>query len=358
MNSFVGSVFPGAVWAAFDKNETVIRTYGRMSYATDAMPMAVDCIFDLASLTKVMATSMVLLSLAEDDAFDLDAPIADFFPSSPHRQVTIRDLLEHRSGLPDYFPKDQIPKGRDAQDKWIVDSLGRKCDGINTTRYSCLGFLLLQTIAEQLGGAPYDALFQERVAAPLQLTSTFFKPSSQYFDRIPPTEKRDAYREELEERVLGRLRPWPFVQSEVHDPAAFCRGGVSGNAGLFGSIGDLVKVGHCWLKNGEGVCSPTRFREWTQPRYSGFRGLGFDVAEPNGPVAEGGFTVGGAFGHHGFTGTSLWIDPVRGIGCALLSNRIHPTSTGEGINRARTHAIIQSLAVLDSTDSRGSQSFA
>jgi CubicO group peptidase (beta-lactamase class C family) len=249
--------------------------------------------FDLASVTKVMATAELAAQLADDGALDVDAPVRRWFPDAA-TTGTVRQLLEHRAGCVAHVELYRWLRGARPADPYavLVERAAREpCDAPGGERvYSDLGFIMLGAIVERVGGAPLAELFAARVARPLGLSA-----------RYAPPEVPGAVATELDERGL--------VCGLVHDENAFYARRACGHAGLFGSLDDVARFA--------AACVARERRAW----------LGWDVPSPIPGVSHAGdrWPRAHAVGHTGFTGTSLWLDLPRRRWVALLTNRVHPT---------------------------------
>ena len=292
-------------------------TRGRLTYAPDAPPVTDSTLFDLASLTKVLATTPLAMQFEEAGLLDLDAPLERWLPElrdPSKRLLTPRLLLTHRAGLEAFAPLYRTVRGRDA---YLAEIDRRPLVYPPGTRslYSDWSMVLLGFVLERIGQAPLDVLFERRIAGPLGLRDTRFRPPAAWRARIAPTEV-DAAR--------GGL-----IWGEVHDPNAWALGGVAGHAGLFGSLRDLTVLAQTFLQHGRygdvALVRPETFARWTAPQAAGSsRALGWDT--PAGESSAGRYFGPRSFGHTGFTGTSLWIDPAKDLFVVLLTNRVHPTS--------------------------------
>jgi CubicO group peptidase (beta-lactamase class C family) len=297
---------------------------GRLTYASDSAPCTPSTIFDLASLTKVIVTATVAMRAAEDDSDFLSTPIAQLdarWRGADRAAVTIRHLLDHSSGLPDHVKLYESASGRDAFLRRILDMPLAYAPGTES-RYSDLGFILLGLILETRFSAPLDALFSP-IAKQLGAAMTF-NPPQDMRAAIAPTEV-DSWR--------GRV-----LQGEVHDENAFAMGGVAGHAGLFGTADDVglfaqtilrTFMADTWISRRDTI--RTFATRSSVPGSS--RALGWDTMLPTSSC--GTMMSPQAIGHTGFTGTSLWIDPARNLYVVILSNRVHPTRAGDGIQALR-----------------------
>ena len=289
-----------------------------------ARPLGPDDLFDVASLTKVMATASLAALLVDAGALELDAPAARLLPElgPDHRGITFRHLLAHASGLPAWRPLHTAGRGCDAL---VAAAAATPLEAAPGTRalYSDLGFILLGAALERAAGAPLDALFAARVSGPLGLASTFFLRQGD-----PVSAARRA------QRGFAAARRTPergVVVGEVDDDNAFAMGGVAGHAGLFSSASEVAALGQAWLDALAGrsrwLSAATAARFIARDATPGSeRALGWDT--PSALGSSLGTRLGhgprGAVGHLGFTGCSLWIDLDRELACALLTNHVHP----------------------------------
>jgi CubicO group peptidase (beta-lactamase class C family) len=271
-----------------------------------------ESIYDLASLTKVVGTATAAMILYDEGRLELDAPVGKYLPAfagGTKDGVTVRHLLTHTSGL---------PAGRDlrrlATNAWearqLVMSTPLTCAPGRCLVYSDLGADVLGFTVEAITGQGLDAFLMERVFTPLGMSDTHFQPSPALRDRIAPTE-------------VSSPRGYA-IRGEVHDENAWALGGVAGHAGLFSTAADLSLFAQMMLNrgtfNGVRIVSDSAVARFTA-RTTGTRALGWDTADGDGPA---GVHMGErAYGHTGFTGTSLWIDPDRDLFVILLTNRVH-----------------------------------
>jgi CubicO group peptidase (beta-lactamase class C family) len=320
--------FPGALVAIGDRSGGLrLRPFGRLSYALEAPAVTTSTIYDLASLTKVIATTTVAMLLEEQGVLDLLEPVARWLPAfsgGGKDEVTPRDLLTHASGLPAWLPLFRHAVGRDAVVAAVTAAALEARPGLRSV-YSDLGFVLLGAVLEAATGSSLDRLTDALVLRPLAMTETRFGCDPAILERVAPTEQ-DPWR--------GRL-----LRGEVHDENAFAMGGVAGHAGLFGTLGDLSRFAFMMLGggvlDGRRLVSAAAIERYTRrcdvPDSS--RALGWNTPSPG--SSAGVLLSPRAFGHTGFAGTSLWIDPERGLFVALLSNRVHPRREGPGIQDVR-----------------------
>ena len=334
--------FPGGVLAVGHRgSQAHLHAFGRLTYDADASPVSAGTIYDLASLTKVVATTTMAMILVDEGRLDLDRPVQELLPgfTGPGKEaVTVRHLLTHSSGLPALAPLYKEIRGRAAYLERIQAMDLESPPGSRST-YSDLGMILLGEILERIAGLPLEAFVRARVFAPLGMRDTQFRPSLELRPRIAPTEV-DPWR--------GRL-----IHGEVHDENAFALGGVAPHAGLFGTAGDLARFAQMLLDGGtfEGrrIVSLETVALFT--RRAGIpgsdRALGWDTKSAEGSSA-GTLFSSRSFGHTGFTGTSLWIDPERKVFVILLTNRVHPTRENNLIREVRPAVADAVVRVLTS----------
>jgi beta-N-acetylhexosaminidase len=342
--------FPGGVLALGVSNDLVIHPFGKMTRDAKASGVSADTIYDLASLTKVLATTTGAMILSQQKRLDLDAPISRYLPewldaanldANPgwRSQVTVRMLLLHDSGLPAHRDFYKQAKGHDAvlalvASEPLVHEPGKQVE------YTDLGFILLGEIVERLTGEPLGEFARSHIFAPLGMSDTLYNPPAGLRSRIAPTENDIDFRRRL---LIG----------EVHDENAWALGGVSGNAGLFSTAGDVAIFAQMLLNGGiyahRRVVSRATVQQFVARQSIGdsARTLGWDVPTP--PTSSAGqYFSSNSFGHTGFTGTSLWIDPERDLFVILLTNRVNPTRANEQIRQVRPalhDAIMASLGM-------------
>lgn len=289
------------------------RAYGARALEPAREPMSVDTIFDLASLTKAVATASAIFRLVELGHVELDAPVSRYLPELAGRgreRVTVRHLLTHTSGLPPVDPLSAYGSSRERSIARILRTALQAPPGTRT-RYSDLGFIVLGALVERVSGQRLDVFVSEQLFEPLSMNETGYVPPSELHTRVAPTERAPR-------------RGQAMIRGVVHDPRAYRLGGIAGNAGLFSTADDLSRFARLLL--GEGSLEGTQlFRPETvramRTRQPGSdRALGWDMDHPS--LTEA------AFGHGGFTGTSLWLDPELDLFVLLLSNRVHPNGRG------------------------------
>ena len=311
---------------------------GRLTYDGDAAPAVLDTVFDLASLTKVLATTTLLMRLVDGGALGLDDPIGHWlrdWRGADRSRVTIADLLEHAGGLTAHLPFYRDHRGRD-EFQHAICTLPLEYAPRRESVYSDLGFILLAFIAaDAAGGVGVDAQFDE-LARRLDLDDLCYRPPAAWRLRTAPTE-RDPWR--------GRL-----LCGEVHDENGWALGGVAGHTGLFGTAPAVGRFARALLETLAGVprlASAMTLTRFLQPsRVPGSsRALGWDTMRVTSSCGHG--LSDAAIGHTGFTGTSLWIDPRQDLYVVLLSNRVYPTRDNEAILAVRPavhDAVVHALA--------------
>jgi len=331
--------FPGAV-AVVGNRAGITASFGvgRLD-AADASRPTPSTIYDLASLTKIIATTSLMLRLVDQGRVALDAPVVRYLPEwrGPRASdVTIRQLLTHSSGVAAWraFYKEATDRA-DARAQLML--VGPDAPPGTRYVYSDMNFMLLGMVAEKVTGLPLDSAFQTMVARPLRLADTRFRPDSSLRPRIAPTE----------------FDPWRQRQArgEVHDENAFRFDGVSGHAGLFSTGDDMARVARLWLNGGElegtRLASTRTIDRFTQAQDTllSRRALGWET--PTGSNSAGHRMSARAFGHTGFTGTSIWIDPAQDLFVVLLTNRVNPTRQNTrigGVRVALADAIVGAMA--------------
>jgi CubicO group peptidase (beta-lactamase class C family) len=334
-----GGASPGAAVAVGRFGRLVFsRGYGRTAASLDGLPVTDSTLYDLASLTKVMATTTAAMILEEEGRLQLDQPVAVYLPElrDPAKAgITIRMLLTHSGGFEAYAPLFQTVREREGYLRAIDERPLQYAPGTRAL-YSDWDMILLQLVIERITGRTLDAYLAERVLEPLGLRDTRFRPGPALRARTAPTE-------------MDRQRG--LIQGEVHDPNAWAMGGVAGHAGLFSSARDLAVFAQMLLNGGTyagvKIISPATIARWTAPQQPGSsRALGWDT--PSGWSSSGRYFSPRSFGHTGFTGTSLWIDPERGLFVVLLTNRVHFTSSNQlHVPLRRAVADAAQSAILD-----------
>jgi len=321
--------FPGAVLAVGRDGALVhLKAYGRRTYDAGAPAMTTDTLFDLASLTKVIATTTMAMMLQDEGRLDLDRPVRDYFSTftgGAKDKIRVRDLLTHSSGIDWWAP---LYKEARSMPEYLARILPMELKYEPGTKsvYTDLGVMMLGDILERSAGTDLNTFVKRRIFEPLKMRDTGYKPSESLRPRIAPTEVDNEWRKRL-------------VWGEVHDENAFGLGGVAPHAGLFGTAPDLARFATMLLRGGvfenRRFIAPATVAQFTTrgtvPDSS--RALGWDTPSEN--SSAGTLMSKRAFGHTGFTGTSMWMDPETGVFVILLTNRVHPTRDNIQIREAR-----------------------
>lgn len=322
------SAFPGAV-AVVGTRDSVIASVaaGQLDWSSSP-PASLTTLWDMASLTKVVALTSAMMLLAERGQVDLNAPVERYIPEFTGRgksAVTIRHLLTHSSGLPAWRPLYKEAEDPAAARALAIATPLDTAPGIRMV-YSDLGAIILGEVVARITNRPFDEYVRDAVFSPLGMRESMFRPPESLRERIAPTE----------------IDPWRqrHLRGEVHDENAFALGGVSSHAGLFSTARDAVQLARMYLGNGtldgKRFVSQATIDLFTAVQDSALshRALGWET--PNGTNSAGRLMSKRSFGHTGFTGTSFWVDRDRGIFVILLSNRVNPTRERRGITAVRT----------------------
>ena len=343
--------FPGGVLAVGQNGQLLMHAFGRLTYDAKAPAVRDTTIYDLASLTKPIVTTSAIMMLVAEGQVDLDAPVSRYLPgwlAGPNasqqqnwrQKVTVRELLLHTSGLPGHreFYKDakgadKIPQRVHAEP--LVAAPGTKVE------YSDLGFMLLGEIVERLTGQTLDQFARERIFAPLGMDHSYFNPPRSLRAQIAPTENDTTFRKRQ-------------LYGEVDDANAFAMGGITGHAGMFSTAQNISVFAQMMLNGGmyaqRRIFSRAIVDQFTArvPVGDSARALGWDVPTEN--SSSGRYLSQRAYGHNGFTGTSIWIDPDKGLFVVLLTNRVYPSAANDKIRQVRPalhDAIVEALGLAD-----------
>jgi serine-type D-Ala-D-Ala carboxypeptidase len=320
----VDSAFPGA-YAVVGTHDGVLASasVGHLDWGPSAMPDE-HSLWDIASLTKVTGMTSAMMQLVEQGKIELDAPLQRYIPEwrGPNKErVTIRHLITHTSGLPAFKAYDRQTHDPDSLATLMFTTPLDTVPGVRMV-YSDIGAYMLGRLVERMSGESLDQYVVRHVFGPLQMKETGYRPDPSLRPRIAPTE-------------IDTLRGGK-VWGVVHDERAYYLGGVSAHAGIFSSGHDLARFARMYLNggtlDGARIFSPATIQVFTT-RQVADRALGWQ--KPDGSNSAGHVMSEGAFGHTGFTGTSIWIDPARDVFVILLSNRVNPTRQNPRIGRVR-----------------------
>ncbi len=332
---------PGAVLLVARRGKVVYRkALGRRALIPRREAMTLETVFDVASLTKVLATAPSILILVEEGKVSLTDRVSKYLPRFAQNgkdPITVVQLLTHYSGLRPDLDLDEPWEGYETalelafQEKPIAPPGERFI-------YSDINYIVLAEIVREVSGQYLNEFSAQRIFSPLGMTKTRFLPPPQVHDQIAPTDFRD-----------GRL-----LRGVVHDPSTARMGGVAGHAGVFSTVEDTAIYAQMILNggryNGVRILSPLSVLQMSTPQSpvgaSDWRGLGFDIRTPfSGP--RGDLFPVGSFGHTGFTGTSLWIDPFSEVFVILFTNRVHPDGEGNVISLRKRVASVVAASIMD-----------
>ena len=331
--------FPACSLAVTFRGELVVhKALGRFTYDPASPEVSTASIFDLASLTKVVATTAMAMILYERGLLDLEAPVTAIVPEfagddDHRREITLRMLLAHSSGLPAY---EKLLLRAQTRDDLLQAALSTPLAAAPGARaeYSDVGFITLGVVLERLADESLDAFCQREIFGPLGMTHTTFNPAIALKDSIPPTADDRTFRHRI-------------IQGEVQDENASVLGGIAGHAGLFSTAEDPAIFAHAMLNGGHPILRPSTVelfsRRESAPEGTS-RALGWDT--PSALSQSGKYFSPRSFGHLGYTGTSLWIDAERQLSITLLTNRTWPDCQNEAIKQVRPafhDAVIEAL---------------
>lgn len=296
-----------------------LKAYGARQLVPEVVPMTTDTVFDLASLTKPVATAASIMTLIEQGRLNLDDKVSKYIPdfgTNGKDAITIEHLLTHQAGLiPDNALRDYQDGPKLAFER--IHQLDLRAEPGTRFIYSDVGFLVLGELVERISGKPLNKYAQSTIFEPLGMVETMFLPNESLRARAAVTQQRDGH----------------WMQGEVHDPRSFELGGVAGHAGLFSTASDLAKYAQMLINGGQlGDVRVLRKETIDLMRKpievsSGLRALGWDVRTGY-SSNRGDLFSDQAFGHGGFTGTAIWIDPQLELFVVFLSNRVHPDGKG------------------------------
>jgi len=335
--------FPAASVSVTHEGKLVsLKAFGQFTFEADSCAATTSTLFDLASLTKVVATTTMAMLLYERGLLDLEAPVGGIVPEfifgsddARRQDVTLRMLLAHSSGLPAYEKLFLKARTREELlDQAFATQL--KADPGSCTEYSDIGFVILGIALERLADEPLDRFCQREICAPLRMNSTTFNPPKEIRSAIPPSANDQTFRHRI-------------IQGEVQDENAFVLGRVAPHAGLFSTAEDLAKFAQAMLGGGHPILRPETVALFTRRESTPVgtsRALGWDT--PSESSQSGKYFSAQSYGHLGYTGTSLWIDPARQLSITLLTNRTWPDCSNQAIKQVRPKfhdAVIDSYQV-------------
>jgi serine-type D-Ala-D-Ala carboxypeptidase len=311
---------------------------GRFTYDPASLAVTAESIFDLASVSKVVATTAMAMILYERGLLDLEAPVTAIVPEfaggdDRRQQVTLRMLLAHSSGLPAY---EKLFLRAKAREELLAAVFSTELTAAPGTRaeYSDIGFIVLGVALERLADEMLDVFCQREVFGPLGMSHTTFKPPKAWRDRVVPAADDRTFRRRI-------------IQGEVQDENASVLGGVAGHAGVFSTAEDVAIFAHSMLNRGWPILRPDTVARFTRRELDPegtSRALGWDT--PSAPSQSGKYFSPHSFGHLGYTGTSLWMDPERQLSITLLTNRTWPDCTTQAIQQVRPavhDAVVEAL---------------
>ncbi len=331
--------FPGASVAITHSGKLVaLKALGRFTYEPESPPVTTESVFDLASVSKVVATTTMAMILYDRGLLDLEAPVAGILPEfagedKRRNTVSLRMLLAHSSGLPAYEKLYLRAVTREELLR-LAFAVPLRYEPGSHAEYSDIGFILLGLALERIAQESLDLFCKREFFGPLGMLQTTFNPPAGWKSEIPPTADDRTFRKRI-------------IQAEVQDENASVLGGVAGHAGVFSAAKDVAIFSQALLGGGASILRPdtvalfTR-RELSPPGTS--RALGWDT--PSTPSQSGKYFSPSSYGHLGYTGTSLWIDPERQLSNTLLTNRTWPDCTSQAIKevRPRFHdAVVEAL---------------
>ena len=333
------AAYPAAsVAVTFQGKLVALKAFGRFTYEPSSPAVTVATVFDLASVSKVVATTTMAMILYERGLIDLEAPVASIVPEFAgtdrrRGEVTVRTLLAHSSGLPAY---EKLFLKATSRDELLAAAFAAPlaADPGTTAKYSDIGFIILAIALEGIADEGLDRFCQREVFGPLGMAHTTFTPPAAWRASIPPTADDRSFRHRV-------------IQGEVQDENASVLGGVGGQAGLFATAEDVATFAHVLLQGGPPLVRPETLALFTRREAAPAgtsRALGWDT--PSSPSQSGKYFSARSFGHLGYTGTSLWIDPERQLSVTLLTNRTWPDCENKAIKKVRPgfqDAVVEAL---------------
>ncbi len=329
-----------------------LKAFGNRALQPQRETMTTDTIFDMASLTKVVATTPSVMVLIQNGLVRAGDRVRRYLPSfrgGGKDEITVKELLTHFSGLPPDFDLSKPWEGHNAAFEELYRLATQSQPGKNFV-YSDLNFITLAEIVRVVSGKPIEVFAQKEIFEPLGMTETTFNPPKSWVPRIAPTESRDSSLRYLKGSAPFSTQP---LRGDVHDPTAWRMGGVAGHAGLFSSARDLAIYCQMLLDQGsfrgKSILAPAAVQAMTSNQSpagsTSLRGFGWDI--DTGYSAPRGDLFAGGYGHTGFTGTSIWIHPPTGTFIIILTNRVHPDGKGD-VTHLR--AVIANIVAASITD--------
>ena len=335
---------PGAVLVIGHGGKVVYsKAYGSRAIEPRPEAMTLDTIFDCASLTKVVVTTTAIMQLWEQGKLRMNDPVAKYLPEfgqNGKQEITIRQLLVHYSGLPEDLDLSKKWEGKETGYRMAFEVEPDRPPG-SAFVYSDINFVVLGALVERLSGEPLDEYASKHIFAPLAMNNTRFLPPPAWLHRIAPTEEDENHR---------------LLRGAVHDPTARRMGGIAGHAGLFSTAADLAIFAQALLDGGRGILTSPAIAKMTAPQQpvngTTLRGFGWDIDSPF-STNRGELLPVGGYGHTGFTGTSLWIDPSTDTYIVLMTNAVHmnvvpPKEKGSAVSlRTRVATTVAAALALD-----------
>ncbi len=330
---------PGAVLViGHDGHVAYRKAYGSRAIEPRRETMTLDTVFDCASMTKVLATTPAIMQLWEQGKFRMSDPVAKYLPEfgqNGKQDITIRQLLVHYSGLAPDLDLLKAWEGKETAYRMAFEGAPEWAPG-STFVYSDINFEVLGALVERLSSESLDDYAAKHIFGPLGMKETRFLPPRSWEPRIAPTEEDENHH---------------MLRGVVHDPTARRMGGVAGHAGVFSTADDLALFAQALLDGGRGVLTPATIAKMTAPQQpvneTSVRGFGWDIDSPF-STNRGELLPVGSYGHTGFTGTSLWIDPATQTYIVLLTNAVHMKEKGSAISlRTRVATAVAATLALD-----------
>ena len=335
--------FPGAAWAVGDAHRLIDEgAVGNATVAPKTIGASPATLYDLASLTKPLSTALLAVRLASEGGLRLEDRVDRFLPewrpAGDGAALRLLDLLTHRSGLPAWLPLYARAHDVPGRIEFVARTPPAHPPLLGVT-YSCPNYLLAGFAIERAAGVPLDSLFQRLVLGPSGVADLMFRPDPFLRDRIAATETGNAHERSLAGPLADGYNGWrrDLIWGEVHDHNAWSLGGVAGNAGLFGTARAVWSLARVFLRGGPGLLGDEEralFGHDFTPGLNQARAVGFQLASTPG-CSAGPLLSPRSFGHTGFTGTSLWIDPEAERIAVLLTNRVHPVHRDRDLHPLR-----------------------